>query len=191
MLAASEPDPLEPALIPSRPACPRSDSAPENRAGKRIDGTYYSVLFLCADNSISSTLAEALLRRWGGEKFRAFSAAVSRRAGIHPLAAEFLKAQRLWHPALYSKSCRKFLARGAPAMDFVISIGEQVPEGMPKAWPGHPEVIHWHISDPKLNGSPKEQANSLRKTFVELENRVRLFVLVYEREAKKIAQAAA
>lgn len=191
MLAASESEPSEPALLPQRPGSIPSDSAPGNRAAKRIDGTYYSVLFLCADNSISSTLAEAVLRRWGGEKFRAFSAAVSRRAGIHPLAAEFLKAQRLWHPALYSKSCRKFLGADAPPMDFVISIGEQVPEGLPKAWPGNPEVIHWHITDPKLTGSPKEQANSLRKTFVELENRVRLFVLVYEREAKKIARAAA
>jgi len=191
MLAALEPDLAEPALLHRRPGSfIPSNSAPANRAAKRIHATHYNVLFLCADNSVNSTLAEALLRRWGGERFRAFSAAVSRRAGIHPLAAEFLRAQRLWHPALYSKSCRKFLAPSAP-MDFVISVGEQVPEGLPQAWPGHPEVIHWHISDPKLNGSPKEQANSLRKTFVELENRVRLFVLVYEREAKKIARAAA
>jgi len=190
ILGASEPDPSEQAPIPQRPGFVPSDSARANRAAKRIDEAY-SVLFLCADNSISSTLAEALLRRWGGEKFRVFSAAASRRAGIHPLAAEFLKAQRLWHPALHSKSCRRFLGADAPPMDFVISIGEQVPEGLPKAWPGHPEVIHWHISDPKLNGSLKEQANSLRKTFVEIENRVRLFVLVYQREAKKVARAAA
>jgi arsenate reductase (thioredoxin) len=191
MLAASEPDPSEPALRADRLGSLLADSAAGNRAEKRVAGTYYSVLFLCADNSIGGALAEALLRRWGGEKFRAFSAAVNRRVEIHPLAAEFLRAQRLWHPALYSRNCRKFLAPDAPAMDFVISIGEQVPEGLPKAWPGLPEVIHWHISDPKLSDCPKEQTNSLRRTFVELENRIRLFVLVYEREAKKVARAAA
>ncbi|MGH7813750.1 MAG: hypothetical protein ACREQI_07065 [Candidatus Binataceae bacterium] len=40
----------------------------------------YNVLFLCADNSAKSLIAEALLKRWGAGEFRAFS------AGIEPKA---------------------------------------------------------------------------------------------------------
>ena len=69
MFAALEPDLAEPALLHRRPGSSiPSKSAPANRAAKRIHATHYNVLFLCADNSVSSTLAEALLRRWGGER---------------------------------------------------------------------------------------------------------------------------
>jgi arsenate reductase len=152
----------------------------------------YNVLFLCADNAITSIMAEAILKRWGADDFRAFSAGVSSNSEIHPLAAEFLRAHRCWHRDLRSKGCHEFLGPDAPHMDFIISLGEHPPAEPPKAWPGHPRVIHWHISEPAVaDGGAAEKANRIRKTSRELENRIRLFVLVHQKEAMKRAATAA
>ncbi len=151
----------------------------------------FKVLFLCADNSICSIMAEALLKRWGGQDFHAFSGGVVPRHEIDPHAADLLKSYNVWDEALRSKNCNEFLAPNAPPMDFIVSLGGYPPAGIPTVWPGHPQVIHWRITEPVVNGSPKQQAQSFKTAFRELETRIRLFVLVYQREAMKgIATAA-
>ncbi|HVN64757.1 MAG TPA: hypothetical protein VMT58_08975 [Candidatus Binataceae bacterium] len=151
----------------------------------------YNVLFVCADNSVKSLIAEAILKRWGGHEFRAFSAGIAPLSACHPLAAEVLKEQRVWNDGLHSKGCQEFLAPGAPPMDFVISLGEQPPASLPNSWPGHPKVIHWHISEPMLDGKAPLKTQSLRRTFLELENRIKLMVLVYQHDAMRSAATAA
>jgi hypothetical protein len=73
-------------------------------------------------------------------------------------------------------------------MDFVISLGSQAPDGLPSSWPGNPRVIHWRISEPRVDERLAESVRALRKTFRELETRINLFVLVNQRETlRKIA----
>jgi arsenate reductase (thioredoxin) len=163
-----------------------SDPQPSRRVENRRN-----VLFLCPANSICSIMAEALLEHGGGDDFRAFSGGVEPKGEIDPIAVDFLKSHKLWRHDLRSKNCREFLAPDAPRMDFVISLGEQPPAGLPAAWPGQPRIIHWRISEPVLGASPTAKANSFRKTFSELENRIRLFVLVHRREAIRPAVTAA
>jgi len=163
----------------------RGDRAqPQAKPKKR-----FNVLFLCPNNAIHSVMAEALLRRWGGDNFRAFSAGTEPTGVIDRRALEILRQQRVWHPALPSKGHLEFLGPEAPRMDFVISLGERAPAGAPKEWPGNPQVIHWRITNPSLAGKPAEIAHAFRKAFGELETRIRLFVLVYEKEAMKQAAA--
>lgn len=151
----------------------------------------FKVLFLCVDNSICSIMAEALLKRWGGQDFHAFSAGIVPRNEIDPLAADLLKTCNVWDQALRSKSCKEFLAPDSPRMDFIVSLGGYPPAGIPTVWPGHPQVIHWRITEPVVSGAPKQQAQSFKTAFRELETRIKLFVLVYQREAMKgIATAA-
>ena len=151
----------------------------------------YHVLFLSAENALCSLMAEALLRRTGGDDFRAFSAGIEPKGEIDPLAIDFLKGHRVWHHGLRSKSYQEFLLPSTPPMNFVISVGARPPAGLPATWPGQPKVIHWRITEPVMDGSPAQQANSLRKTFTELETRIRLFVLVYQKEALRNAPTAA
>src|SRR5258708_28992346 len=129
----------------------------------------YNVLFLCADNSICSTMAEAILKRWGFGDFHAFSAGVRPRGEINPVVAEFLRAHGIWHQDFASKGCSRFLAPRAPRMDFII----QGPAGLPAAWPGDPQVVHWHITNPIVDGDVAQRARSFRKIFTELDNRIR------------------
>jgi hypothetical protein len=56
---------------------------------------------------------------------------------------------------------------------------------MPSSWRGDPRVIHWRISEPRADGGQKENIRAFRKTFTELETRIKLFVLVNERKARK------
>jgi arsenate reductase len=162
-----------------------------DRQAPRGNQNRYHVLFVCPANSICSIMAEALLKRGGGDEFRAFSGGVEPKGEIDPVTADFLKAHQLWRPDLRSKSCREFLAPDAPRMDFIISLGERPPAGLPPAWPGQPRVIHWRITEPNIGSSLTAKASSFKRTFSELENRIRLFVLVHQREAMKQAATAA
>jgi protein-tyrosine-phosphatase len=149
----------------------------------------YKVLFVCRDNSACSIIAEAILKRWGGKDFRAFSAGIQPASEVHPFTVDVLKAQRLWGQSIRTKSCDEFLKRDAPCMNFIISIGEQRLNDLPTGWPGNPNIIHWRISEPIVEGKPARIALAFRRTFGELENRIKLFVLVYERERMKHAVA--
>jgi protein-tyrosine-phosphatase len=145
----------------------------------------HNVLFLCPDNSAVSIIAEAILNRWEGRGFRAFSAGTRRALEVHPLAFDLLRANRIWRQDLRPKDCGEFLGQDAPRMDFVISLGSQAPDGLPSSWPGTPRVIHWRISEPRVDGRPAENLRALRKTFSELETRINLFVLVNQRETPR------
>ena len=150
---------------------------------------YYKVLFVCYDNSACSIIAESILKRWGGKQFRAFSAGIHPASEVNPQAIAVLKAQRLWGQAIQTKGCNKYLRDDAQSMNFIICIGEQPPLDLPIKWPGSPTIIHWRISSPIVDGKPKEKALAFRKTFLELESRIKLFILVYERERLKKAAA--
>jgi len=145
----------------------------------------YNVLFLCPDNATCSIMAEALLRRWGGEEFAAFSGGVKPSLAVHPQAVAVLESQRVWQPDLAAKDCARFLAPDAPRMDFVISLGEKPPAGMPGSWPGGVKPIHWRITEPLAGSRPNHLEQAFRRAFLELENRIKLFVLVYQRDAVK------
>lgn len=147
----------------------------------------YNVLFVCRDNSVCSIIAEAILTRWGGDDFRAYSAGIRPAGEVHPVATELLQAQRLWDEERRPQGCAEFLRGGAPRMDYVISVGEQRPDDLPVAWPGNPSIMHWRISEPGAAGDPEQQARTFRKTFWELENRIKLFALICERELGKQA----
>jgi arsenate reductase len=121
-------------------------------------------------------MAEALLKHTAGEDFRAFSPGTEPKGEIAPFAMDFLKEHRVWHQSLRSESYREFLLPDAPPMNFVVSVGTQPPAGLQAAWPGQPKVIHWRITEPVVEGSLAEKANSFRKTFTEIETRIRLFV---------------
>jgi protein-tyrosine-phosphatase len=149
----------------------------------------YRVLFVCSDNSAYSIIAEAILKRWGGKDFCAFSAGIYPVSEVHPLAIDLLKTQRLWGQDFQTKGCDGFLKHDAESMNFVITIGEQPFKDLPADWPGNPRIFHWRISDPTADGKPAERALAFRRTFRELENRIKLFILVHERENVKKAAA--
>ena len=136
----------------------------------------YNVLFLCTGNSARSILAEAILNRDGGGRFRAFSAGSRPKGEVHPVALETLKT--LDHPVsdLRSKSWDEFAAPNAPKLDFVFTVCDNAAGEICPIWPGQPMTAHWALPDPAaLDGNGAEQHAAFYDTYRMLANRIGLF----------------
>lgn len=136
----------------------------------------FNVLFLCTGNSARSILAESLMRHWGGNRFRAFSAGSFPKGEVHPLAVELLHSLRLPTEGLRSKSWDEFAEPGAPKLDFVFTVCDQAANEPCPIWPGQPVTAHWGVPDPAaIEGSELERHQAFRDAFKVLENRIKVF----------------
>lgn len=136
----------------------------------------YNVLFLCTGNSARSILAESLLNRWGGGRFRGFSAGSFPKGQVHPLALDLLRQMNLPTDGLRSKGWDEFAAPDAPPLDFIITVCDDAAGEVCPVWPGKPLTVHWGIPDPAaVQGSEALKSLAFRKTLLELESRIKLF----------------
>jgi protein-tyrosine-phosphatase len=148
----------------------------------------FNVLFLCDTNSARSIMAEAILNRWGSQRFRAFSAGIECASEVDPIALELLKAGQVSTEGLGSKHWREFTSSAAPRMDFVISLCDMPVAKLKGVFPGDPIVAHWTITDPASGSeNPTRRKTAFRHAFQEIETRVRLFTLVRHEPAIQAA----
>jgi protein-tyrosine-phosphatase len=138
--------------------------------------TPYNVLFLCTGNSARSIMGEALIRHWGGARFRGFSAGSHPRGSVHPLALEVLRRFHLPVQGLRSKSWDEFARPSAPALNFVFTVCDRAASEVCPIWPGQPMTAHWGIEDPAaVEGSDEVRTRAFVKAFRELDARVKIF----------------
>ena len=136
----------------------------------------YNVLFLCTGNSARSVIAEAVLGRWGRNKFNAYSAGSEPKGEIHPLTHWVLQSNNYLTDGFSSKSLDDFLAEGAPRMDFVFTVCDHAAEQCP-VFPGQPMTAHWGLPDPAAaEGVEIEQKTAFQQAFMALERRISIFV---------------
>jgi arsenate reductase len=137
----------------------------------------FNVLFLCTGNSARSILAETLLNHWGHGRFVAYSAGSFPKGAVHPMALELLKQMKLPTEGLRSKSWDEFAAPGAPRFDFVFTVCDSAANEVCPVWPGQPMTAHWGIDDPAaVQGSETEKRAAFCTAFLELDNRIKIFV---------------
>jgi arsenate reductase len=137
----------------------------------------YNVLFLCTGNSARSLLAECALVRWGAARFRAFSAGSLPAPAPHPMTLELLEALGYRTQGLRSKSWREFAGPDAPRLDFVFTVCDAARGEPCPVWPGRPVTAHWGLEDPAaVEGSEALQRRAFRRTYREIERRIRAFV---------------
>jgi protein-tyrosine-phosphatase len=136
----------------------------------------YNVLFLCTGNSARSLIAEALLNRWGGERFRAFSAGSHPKGEVNPLAIEVLRRNRIPAEGLRSKSWDEFATPDAPPLQFVFTVCDRAAKEVCPIWPGQPMTAHWGVADPAaVEGTDDEKRRAFNVAFRELDARIKLF----------------
>jgi arsenate reductase len=136
----------------------------------------YNVLFLCTGNSARSILAEAILNRISGDKFRAYSAGSHPKGQVHPQAMTLLGGMGHDLSGLRSKSWDEFVEPGAPPLDFLITVCDDAAGEVCPVWPGHPMTAHWGMPDPASVGRPPAAlALAFAETYRILNNRIGLF----------------
>ena len=134
-----------------------------------------NILFLCTGNSARSILAEAILNREGGGRFRAFSAGSFPRGAVHPAALSLLA--ELGHPTegFRSKSWDEFAEPGAPELDFIFTVCDNAAGEVCPVWPGKPVSAHWGIEDPaEVDGEGQRQA--FWTAYQQIKRRIDLFL---------------
>jgi arsenate reductase len=145
--------------------------------GNTMSEPAFTVLFLCTRNSARSIMAEAILNRVGGGKFRAFSAG-SQPSPEGPMPEVLAQLKALGHDvsALRSKSWNEFVGEGAPRVDFVIALCDTLAG---QACPDFGETVitaAWPLPDPaKFTGSVAERATLLNELYASLRRRIEIF----------------
>ena len=168
---------LHPALADPRATSPRRDF--------QLPPLPLRVLFLCTGNSARSQVAEALLRDLTKGQIEVYSAGTSP-APVHPLAIMAMAEMGLDISRQRPKHLDVF--RGQ-SFDYVITVCDRVREVCP-AFPGDPSRIHWSFPDPvTVEGAEAERYRVFQQMAMEMLNRLRLLLIVIERE-KAEAEAA-
>ncbi|MBD9624953.1 arsenate reductase ArsC [Ensifer sp. ENS06] len=137
----------------------------------------YNVLVLCTGNSARSILAESILNKEGGGRFRAFSAGSQPKGEVNPHALKELDV--LGYPAtgFSSKSWDVFAQPGAPEMDFIFTVCDSAHGEACPVWIGHPMTAHWGVEDPAaVVGSETEIQRAFAQAARFLKNRIMAFI---------------
>ncbi|MBP1871950.1 arsenate reductase [Ensifer adhaerens] len=148
----------------------------------------YNVLFLCTGNSARSILAESILNKEGGGRFRAFSAGSQPKGEVNPHALKELEA--LGYPSMgfSSKSWDVFAEPGAPQMDFIFTVCDSAHGEACPVWIGHPMTAHWGVEDPAaVDGSEVEIQRAFATAARFLKNRIMTFLSLPHSSIDKLA----
>jgi arsenate reductase len=144
----------------------------DSGAGRRL-----RVLFVCTGNSARSIMAEALLRKHGGDAYEVFSAGTEPR-GINPLTVRVLEDAGLPTNGLHSKSVNEFLGQ---EFDYVITVCDNARQSCP-VFPGSYHGFHWGYEDPaEATGTDEERLAVFRRVFTQLGVRIGEFVTITNR----------
>jgi arsenate reductase len=103
------------------------------------------VLFLCTSNSARSQMAEAFLRKYGEDKFEAYSAGIEP-TEINPLTIKVMEEIGINLNKQRSKSLTEYM--GKMHFGFLITVCDNAEKKCPTAFPGIGQRIHWDLEDP-------------------------------------------
>ena len=142
-----------------------------------MSGKTYNVLFLCTHNSARSILAEAHLNHIGKGRFIAYSAGSHPSGSINPMTIQILRQTGYAVDGLRSKGWDEFAVRGAPQMDFVITVCDSAAGEVCPVWPGQPMTAHWGFEDPsQAKGTEDEHRRVFHRVFQQITARIQLFL---------------
>jgi arsenate reductase len=133
-----------------------------------------SVLFLCVHNSARSQMAEAYLRKFGGEAFTVESAGLEP-GKLNPYVVRALKEDGIDISSNRTQSVFDLYKAGRRYRYVVTVCSKEAAERCP-IFPGAAEKLHWPFPDPStFTGSDEEMMEKVRELRDSIRERVRVF----------------
>ena len=119
------------------------------------------ILFLCIHNSARSQMAEAYLKKFGGETFFAESAGLE--AGkLNPLAVEVMKEEGIDISENKTKDVFEFFKEGR-LYNYVVTVCDEGSAAKCPVFPGVHKKINWSFDDPsQFTGTNEEKLAATR-----------------------------
>jgi arsenate reductase (thioredoxin) len=132
------------------------------------------VLFLCTGNSARSQMAEAFLRKVGGEAFEAHSAGLEPK-GMNPLTVQVMQEVGIDVSGQKSKGVGEYL--GKVLFQYLITVCDDAEKNCPSTWPGISQREHWSFEDPAaFDGTEAEKLAKFRQVRDQIETRIKAWV---------------
>lgn len=119
------------------------------------------VLFVCIHNSARSQMAEAFLKRLGGEAFEAESAGIEP-GRLNPLVVQSMREAGIDISGNKTKDVFGFIEKGV-RFDYVVTVCDETSAERCPIFPGRGERLHWGFPDPSvLQGTDEEKLRAIR-----------------------------
>ena len=129
------------------------------------------VLFLCTGNAAGSQMAEAFLRKHGGEHFEAHSAGLEPK-GLNPLTVQVMNEVGIDVSSQESKGVDVYL--GKVLFQYLITVCDEADKNCPTTWPGVNKRMHWSFEDPaKVEGPEAEKLAKFREVRDLIEKKIK------------------
>ena len=137
--------------------------------------TPIKILFLCIHNSARSQMAEAYLKKYGGEKFLVESAGLET-GKLNPYAVDVMKEDGINISGNETKSVFDFFKEGR-RYNYVITVCDEASAASCPVFPGLHKKINWSFEDPSsFTGTHEEKMIATRKVRDQIKNAVASFL---------------
>jgi len=137
------------------------------------------VLFLCTGNSARSQMAEAFLRKYGGDQFEVHSAGLDPTV-INPYTVKVLEEIGIDTSGQYAKSLETYL--GKVHFSYLITVCSNAEERCP-IFPGMGTRIHWPFEDPAaFQGTDEEKTEKFREIRNQIEEKIKDWIAELKQE---------
>jgi len=132
------------------------------------------VLFLCTGNSARSQMAEAFLRKYGGDRYDVYSAGTEPK-GINPYTERVMGEAGLSLSGQYSKHVKEYM--GKIHFACVITLCDEAEKSCPAIFPGMGQILHWSFEDPAaFVGSDDEKLTKFREVRDQIDQRIKAWL---------------
>jgi arsenate reductase len=116
-------------------------------------------------------MAEAFLKKYGGDKFEANSAGLEPK-GIHPYTEQVMQEIGIPLTGQYSKGFLEYM--GKIHFAYLITVCGEAEKNCPTTFPGVGQRLHWSFEDPAaFEGSDEEKIAKFRETRDKIEQKIK------------------
>ena len=119
-------------------------------------------------------MAEALLKRYGGDAFDAYSAGLQP-AGINPFTIQAMEEIGIDMSLHSSKSVSQYM--GKVHFGYMITVCSNAEKKCPAVFPGMGKRMHWPFEDPAaLKGSDQDKLAKFRQVRDQIEKQIKAWL---------------